>query len=325
MRKMPVIAGTLLIAGLLAVIGGIGFWKYRELHQPAPPPFIPPQAVEIVKAESIPWQPTATLVGTVVAKRSVTLANEMAGTVTDVNFESGDLVEPGRVLVQQDISTENADLAAAVAAEHSSGAAIEVAKADIRAAEATRDWAKGNQQRFKEAGGAVSTSDLERANADLRKAEADLERGQSSLIKAQTDLDQSKARVEQIKTRIAKKTLKAPFRSRASIRTVHQGQYLAEGTSIVSLLEVTDDIYLDFAVPQEYATRVVPGAVVIASSNVLGSKDLHIKVISMDAQVNPVTRNVRIRASIADPEHRLRQGMAIDVEVPTEPVRRNCP
>src|SRR5436190_21496668 len=141
MRKVPVIAGTLLIAGLLAVIGGIGFWKYRELHQPAPPPFIPPQAVEIVKAESIPWQPTATLVGTVVAKRSVTLANEMAGTVTDVNFESGDLVEPGRVLVQQDISTENADLAAAVAAEHSSGAAIEVAKADIRAAEATRDWA----------------------------------------------------------------------------------------------------------------------------------------------------------------------------------------
>jgi membrane fusion protein, multidrug efflux system len=321
MRKMPVIAGTLLVVGLLGVIGAIAAWKYHDLHKPGEPPMMPPQAIDIVKAESVPWQPTATLVGTVVAKRSVTLANEIAGTVTEVNFESGDLVEPGKVLVQQDLSSENADLAAAEAAQRSSAAAIDVAKADIRAAEATRDWAKGNQQRFKDAGGAVSTSDLERANADLRKADADLERGQSSLTKAQTDLDASKARVEQIKTRIAKKTLKSPFRARASIRTVHPGQYLAEGTTIVSLLEVTDDIYLDFAVPQEYSTRVVPGAVVIASSNVLGTKDLHINVISMDAMVNPTTRNVRIRASVADPEHKLRQGMAIDVEVPTEPVR----
>lgn len=322
MKKMPLIAGTLLIVGLLGVIGAIATWKYRDLHKPGPPPFIPPQAIEIVKAETVPWQPTATLVGTVVAKRSVTLANEFAGTVTEVNFESGDIVEPGKVLVQQDISTENADLAVAQAAQHSFAAAIEVAQADIRSAQATRDWAKGNQERFKSAGGAVSTSDLEKANADLRKADADLEHGQSSLTKAQTDLEEAKARVDQIKTKIAKKTLKAPFRSRASIRTVHPGQYLAEGTNIVSLLEVTDDIYLDFAIPQEYATRVVPGAVVVASSNVLGSKDVHINVISMDAMVNPTTRNVRVRASVADPEHKLRQGMAIDVEVPTEPVRQ---
>jgi membrane fusion protein (multidrug efflux system) len=321
MRTKPLIAGVLLIVGLLGVVGAIAAWKYHDLHKPGPPPMMPPQAVDIVKAETVPWQPTATLVGTVVAKRSVTLANELIGTVTDVNFDTGDIVEPGQVLVQQDISTENADLAAAEASQRSSAAAIDVAQADIRAAQANLDWAKGNQQRFKDAGGAVSASDLERANADLRKAEADLDHGQSSLTKAQTDLEAAKAHVEQIKTRIAKKSLKAPFKARVSIRTVHPGQYLAEGTNIVTLLEVTDDIYLDFAIPQEYTSRVVPGAMVIASSNVLGSKEVHINVLSMDAMVNPTTRNVRVRASVADPDHKLRQGMAIDVEVPTEPVR----
>jgi membrane fusion protein (multidrug efflux system) len=318
MNKRPVIAGTLLIIGLLGVGGGLGYWKYRDLHQPAPPPFIPPQAVDIVKAETQSWQQTATLVGTVVAKRSVILANELAGTVTEVDFETGDLVQPGQVLLKEDVSTETADLAAANAAVRTATAAIDVAQADIRAAQANLDWAKGNQERFKSAGGAVSAADMEKANADLRKANADMDHGTSSLAKAQADLDQAKAHVDQIQTRIAKKTLKAPFLALASIRTVHPGQYLAEGTQIVGLMEVTDDIYLDFAIPQEYTSRVVPGAVVIASSNVLGTKDAHLTVISTDAMVNPTTRNVRVRASIPDPHHKLKQGMAIDVEVPME-------
>jgi hypothetical protein len=56
------------------------------------------------------------------------------------------------------------------------------------------------------------------------------------------------------------------------------------------LTELTDQIYLDFAVPQEYSTRVEPGAIVIAQSRLLGSDQAQIKVESMDATVNPVTR-----------------------------------
>jgi membrane fusion protein (multidrug efflux system) len=249
------------------------------------------------------------------------LANEIAGVVTDVNFESGDLVEAGQVLVKQDISTENADLASAQAAERTAVAAIDVAKADIRAAESSLEWATSNQKRFKDAGTAVSAGEVDKADADLRKARADLDRGNSSLLKAQADREQAAAHVQQIQTKIAKKTLTAPFRARASIRTVHPGQYLAEGAQIVGLMEVTDDIYVDFAVPQEYAARAAPGTVVIASSKVLGSDQVRINVLSVDAMVNPVTRNVRIRASVADPDHKLKQGMAIDVEVPTEAPR----
>jgi membrane fusion protein (multidrug efflux system) len=318
MKPKPLLAGTALILALLAVIGVIAGLKYREMHKPAPPPFIPPQSVELVQAKSESWQPTARLVGTVIAKRSIMLSNELAGNVTEVDFDTGSIVEPGQVLIKQDISTETADLEAAKAAEKLAVAAIDVANADIKVAQSDLDWAINNQKRFKEAGSGVSAAELDKAEADLRKAHADLDRGNSSLIKAQADRESAAARVQQIQTKIDKKTLKAPFKAQASIRTVHPGQYLAEGAQIVGLMEVTDDIYLDFAVPQEYAARVAPGMVVVASSEVLGSKDVRITVISLDSQVNPPTRNVRIRSTIADPQHKLKQGMAIDVEVPTE-------
>jgi membrane fusion protein (multidrug efflux system) len=124
--------------------------------------------------------------------------------------------------------------------------------------------------------------------------------------------------VSQIETVIAKKTLKAPFKARAGMRTVHPGQYLAEGTTIVSLTELTDDIYLDFAVPQEHAARVSPGMVVTAKSEMLGTDEAKITVVSVDATVNPVTRNVRVRSSVPNPGYKLKPGMFIDVEVPTE-------
>src|SRR5262249_28718292 len=140
-------------------------------------------------------------------------------------------------------------------------------------------------------GESATQMEIDRANADLDKAKADLEREQSSVVRAQADRDQAQARVQQIKTIIAKKTLRSPFKARAGMRTVHPGQYLAEGTQIVSLTELTDDIYLDFAVPQEYASRATKDMVVDASSAMLGGDHVKITVVSVDATVNPTTRN----------------------------------
>ncbi len=322
MNKKPLIAGIVLIVCVLLVGGGIGAWKWLQIreaaNQPAPPHLT---SVEVVKAERMVHQPTARLVGTVVAKRAVSVANEVAGVVREVGFMTGDEVQEGQMLLQLDTATELADLAAAEAAQAVASRAVEVSEADVRVAQSNLELAESNQRRFETAGSAVSAADIDRVNADLRKARADIERSQSAVARAKAEVDQAAARVEQIRTVIAKKTLKAPFRALASIRNVHPGQYLAEGTQIVTLAEITEDIYLDFAVPQEYAARVVPGMVVVARSDVLSEESLQIKVLSMDAVVNPSTRNIRVRSSVADPEHRLRQGMFIDVEVPTDPAR----
>lgn len=321
MKINPYFGGSVLLVVLVTLGGGLAAWRHRQDKIAASAPkYEPAETVDVVKAEATQWQPTARLVGTVIAKRSVTLANEIVGVVTEVGFDSGDTVEAGQVLVKFDTSTESADLASAEAAERFSGAAVSVAEASIRVAQSNLSLAKANQRRMLDAAASnsVAATEVDRVNADVDKATADLEREEASLKRAQADRDQSAARALQIRTIIAKKTLKAPFRARAGMRTVHPGQYLAEGTSIVGLTELTDDIYIDFAVPQEYAARVQAGTVVMARSAMLGSDAAKITVVSIDATVNPVTRNVRVRSSVANPGYKLKPGMFVDVEVPVE-------
>jgi membrane fusion protein (multidrug efflux system) len=310
-----------LIAGLVALAGLLGIWKYRAIQQAkAQPGLVLPEFVDVVRAETLDWRPTAHLVGTVIAKQSVTLANEIVGVVTEVNFQSGDTVEPGKVLVRFDTSTELADLAAAEAAEQIGVASIREAEARVRAAESALSLARSMHQRLTDAAKSESVSaiELDKDRATLETATADLEREKSALLRARAEHDQAVARAAQIRTLIAKKSLSSPFAARIGMRTIHPGQYLAEGSKIVELTELTDDIYVDFAVPQEYAARVEPGAIVIANSKMLGGDEVPIKVVSIDATVNPTTRNVRVRSSVANPGHRLKPGMFIDVEVPVE-------
>jgi len=319
MKTKPIIAGVALLVVLAAVGGGLALVKYRAIKAAASAPSLPPpEFVDVIEAATMNWQPTARLVGTVFAKRSVTLANEVVGMTTAVGFDSGEEVQAGQVLVQMDISTEKADLAAAEASARVARAAIDVALANINFSQSNLELAQSNQRRFQGAGTSVSATDLDRTNSELAKAKSDLARQQSELERAKAEVDRADSQIRQIQSRIDKKTLKAPFRARVGMRTVQPGQYLGEGTSIVSLSEITDDIYLDFAVPQEYAPRVVPGTVVVANSNMLGNEAVKITVVSIDATVNPTTRNVRVRSTVANLDHRLKPGMFIDIEVPVE-------
>ncbi len=321
-NRKPVVGGVVLIVGLLIVGAGLAGWKYRQIRAASGPGMgPPPQFVEVLKAETISWQPRSRLVGTVIGKRSVNLANETVGTVTQVGFDSGDTVQPGQVLMQLDISTETADLEAAKAAQRLMQSGVAVAEAEIRVAKSNLDLAKNNLRRYKSAATAssVAEADVDRAQSEVDKGVATVERAESMLSRSKAELEQSAAKVKQLETMIAKKTLRSPFLARAGMRMIHPGQYLAEGTTVVGLTELTDDIYVDFAVPQDYALRVSPGTVVTAKSSMLGSDEAKITVVSIDSTANPTTRNVRVRSSVPNPGYKLKPGMFIDVEVPVGP------
>lgn len=324
MKKSDAIAGGVVVICLLLAGGSLAGWKLLSLQaQAEEAAFEPPEFVDVVTAEATSWQPTSRLVGTVFAKRSVTLANEVVGVVTEIGFDSGQTVEAGQTLVVMDTSTERALLASAEAAVRLAEAAIDVADAQIAGAESDLKLALNNQRRFEVAasGNSVSPSESDRIEAEVERAVANLARERAEKARALADRDQSEARAEEIRTLIAKKTLVAPFRARVGIRTVHPGQYLGEGARIVELTELTDDIYVDFAVPQESAARVKPGSVVMARSETLGAESVAITVVSIDATANPTTRNVRIRSSVPNPDYRIKPGMFIDVEVPVEAAR----
>ncbi|MGQ0627740.1 MAG: efflux RND transporter periplasmic adaptor subunit [Phycisphaerales bacterium] len=311
MKKSSVIAAVI-IFGLLGAVGGsLAFIKYRALTAgPQGPAWEPSESVEVVAARQISHQVMADLVGTVFSLRSVTVKNELAGSIRTIGFGSGAVVEQGSVLLTMDDSTEQADLKSAQAMVKVAQAAVAVGETRVALAgsEVARMEAAATDTRV------VAPMDMDRARAELDSARADLAR-----LKA--EVDQALAKVEQVNTRIAKLTIRAPFRGRAGLRLVHEGQYLAEGDTIVMLEEVGDSIYLDFAIAQEYVGRVAVGAKVAGFSPVLGPDPFTLEVVAIDAMASLETRNIRVRSVLSNRSGLLRPGMFLQIRVPVDDPR----
>jgi membrane fusion protein (multidrug efflux system) len=306
---MKVVLGVLAVGVLLGAVALITMKTRRgEAGRNGVPAFEPAEAVEIVETRELSWQPTADLVGTVFAIRSVAVRNEIEGIVTFVGFDSGQVVEGGQVLLRLDDATDQADLAAAQAAVRVAEANIAQAVAQVALAETELNRLTSLQAR------AVAEVDIDRARTRLDAARADHGRWIA-------EADQARARVAQVEARIAKLTIRAPFKARAGLRSVHEGQYLSPGSDVVVLHELTDNIYLDFAVPQDFIERVKVGTTVLATGPLLGPDPVPITVVAADATVNYDTRNLRVRAVVANPHGLLVPGMAVQVRVPVDEPR----
>jgi membrane fusion protein (multidrug efflux system) len=210
---------------LAIVIGGgvlLAVWKYGAIQAASAAAASQPEPMEsVMVAEAKPRQhtPATTAIGTVIALRSITLRNELAGTVRKVNLEPGRIVEPGTVLVGLDVAVEEADLASEEAQAH-------LAEVNL-----------GRTQRMVEQR-AMSAMELDQAVAQR---------------------DVARAQVARTKDVIERKTIRAPFRARLGISDVHPGQYLNEGTQLTTLQGLDDDVYIDFTVAQRVATQLRHG------------------------------------------------------------------
>jgi len=219
------IGSLLLLAAVLGIGAGLAFWKINSIeasdagfaHQPEPM-----ESVAVATAQPIEHQPTTVAIGTVIALRSITLRNELAGTVRQVALVPGSIVEAGRVLVGLDVSVEEAELKA------------------LEAQESLAESLLARTQRASDSN-AVSASELDRARSERDVARAQIARTQAI---------------------IEKKTLRAPFRARVGIADVHPGQYLEEGTLLTTLQGVDDAAHVDFPVAQQVAAGLQVGGTV---------------------------------------------------------------
>jgi membrane fusion protein (multidrug efflux system) len=300
-----------LVAAFLAAAGLLWFIRFSSrMNAPSGAPPEMQMAIQTARVSATEWTPMADLVGTVVPYRAVALSNEVEGRVILVNFDTGGIVEPDQILLELDASTELADLSSAQAG-------LVVAQAAARVADADVEMWESNLRRIEPAvaARAAPAADLDQARSQLTSARARVD-------SAKALIRQAESRIEQAEVAASKKVIRAPFKARAGIRAIHEGQYLAQGTRIVDLQGVTDRIFLDFAIPQEYAQSVKPGDVVVARSAMLGSEAARIEVVGIDAVVNPDTRNVRIRAVVDNPDDRLKPGMFVDISVASGPTER---
>jgi membrane fusion protein (multidrug efflux system) len=165
---------------------------------------------------------------------------------------------------------------------------------------------------------------LAAAESAVKLAQLNLERAkdlQQKGVTAQADLDQilataeqAEARLGEIRATIDRKRIRAPFAGVLGLRQVNLGQYLNGGDPVVSL-QALDPIYVDFAVPQQEVARLAAGHEVTATLEGLTDSISSGRITAVDSNVDPATRNVRVRASFANPEARLRPGMFVEAQV----------
>jgi len=187
--------GVVLAIALLAVIK---FGQFGTMFKASKSFAMPPESVTSAKVEASEWQQSRSAIGTLIAVRAVTIASEVTGTVRKIGFDSGALVRRGQMLVELDTSTEEAQLAAAMADAEPARANLERTRT-LRASDYT------------------SPADLDAADAKAK---------------------QTRAVAAQLRATIAKKTIRAPFDGRIAIRDVELGQVLNPGSKIGSLQSI---------------------------------------------------------------------------------------
>jgi membrane fusion protein (multidrug efflux system) len=291
---------AVLVAAVVATGVALAAWKQASLssaaaslaHQPEPM-----ESVVAAVARERQYTPTTTSIGTVLAMRSVTLRNELAGTVRKVVLTPGQIVSAGTVLVALDVSVEEAELRALRA------------QAELARLQYQR-MARMNEQR------AASVEELDNARAARDVALAQI------------------ARAEAI---IARKTIRAPFRARIGISDVHPGQFLDEGTLLTTLQGIDEAANVDFTVAQQVAAGLKPGervdvfagtdaqpisAKIVAIDALVDptTRNAKIRVRIDEAEAGPSPgASVRVRIPVADartavavPASALRKGPAGD-------------
>ena len=111
---------------------------------------------------------------------------------------------------------------------------------------------------------------------------------------------------------VDKKAIRAPFAGRAGIRMVDVGQYVNAGQALVTLQQL-DPIYVDFTVPQQQVAALKPGDNVTLTTDAVAGRTFTGHILALDPKVDPVTRNVRVRAEIQNAEKKLLPGMFANV------------
>jgi membrane fusion protein (multidrug efflux system) len=127
-------------------------------------------------------------------------------------------------------------------------------------------------------------------------------------------LRSARAQVAQQEALVAKKLVRAPFAGQMGIRAVDVGQYLAAGTKVVTLQQL-DPIFVDFALPQQSLSQLRVGQKTTVTADAFPAERFEGEISALDPKVDTDTRNVRIRATLRNPQRKLLPGMFANVRV----------
>ncbi|MFY1664842.1 efflux RND transporter periplasmic adaptor subunit [Pseudomonas sp. Pseu.R1] len=266
----------IMLGVVLIVVLALGGYKAFSIYQQIQQFSAPkpPINVAVAVVESRAWQNRLPAIGSLKALQGVNLSLEVAGTVKALQFESGQKVKVGQPLLQLDSDVEKGLLG--------------TAEADLGLAQV--DYARGSKL---VGDAAISKGEFDKLAATQKKAAAT---------------------VAQLNASLAKKRILAPFSGTIGIRQVDVGDYLASGTVIATLQDLSS-LYADFYVPEQMLPKLSIGQQVQVSVAAFPDESFNASISAINPKVEDATRNVLVRATLPNPDSKLLPGMFANLQV----------
>lgn len=174
---------------------------------------------------------------------------------------------------------------------------------------------------------ATTEADLAAANAAFAESQSQYNRSREllatqALSKSQFEqleatMKSNQARVDAAKARLADNYIRAPFSGRVGLRRVSLGTLISPGT-VITTLDDTSVIKVDFAVPELNVGELRAGQSVLANSSAYPGRTFSGKVTSVDSRVDPASRAVTVRAVVPNRDNALKPGMFLTVNLSKE-------
>ena len=270
------------VAACLLVFSALAGFKISEIitaiqAQESRPEYF--ETVEVATTEAVDYVPSVKTIGVTVAPQQVTLRNELPGYVTDVNFTSGALVKQGQVIIQLDVSEQQANLESARA------------RADLAQIVYDRD-------------------------VELRESNAV---SQEAVDRSRAELNVLKAEIGAITSVINRKTIRAPFDGVIGIHQFEPGQYLEPNTVITTVVADSEAMWIDFSVPQFYGeldVGTVIRARLARAQGAVGDAYFEGRIIAGDSFISTGARSRLYRALVTGDHPMLLHNASVEIEVP---------
>jgi multidrug efflux system membrane fusion protein len=131
---------------------------------------------------------------------------------------------------------------------------------------------------------------------------------QSTVDTAQAAYDQANAGIAKTQAIISQKLVRAPFDGELGVRHVEVGQFLTAGTQIVSLTDLSE-LYANFTVTEKGSAQLKVGQTVRVGVDAYPGRTFEGKITAIEPQISTDTRNIRVQATIANPDRILKPGM----------------
>jgi multidrug efflux system membrane fusion protein len=131
---------------------------------------------------------------------------------------------------------------------------------------------------------------------------------QATVDTAQAAYDQANAGIAKTEAIISQKLVRAPFDGELGVRHVEVGQFLTAGTQIVSLTDLST-LYANFTITEKDSAQLKVGQIVRIAVDAYPGRTFEGKITTIEPQIATDTRNIRVQATIANPDRILKPGM----------------